>query len=90
MLLGTMRIAGVVFVPVLLNLAAVPQAAAQAAEFLSTQLRDQGYPCEHAINATRDARRSRPDQAVWVVTCSNATYRMRLTPDMAAHVERLR
>ncbi len=89
---ASMRTVSMVIVPVLINLVAVQNVAAQASpqDLLSTQLRDQGYPCERAIGARRDVKRSRPDQAVWVVTCSDATYRMRLTPDMAAHVQRLR
>ena len=40
--------------------------------------------------ATRDAKRSKPDQAVWVLRCSNSNYRVSRTPDMAAKVEQLR
>src|SRR4051812_25726008 len=73
-----------------------PQASAQkqfAAEtpqdMLSAQVRLQGFTCERALGATRDKRRSRPDHAVWVLRCSNATYRVSRAPDMAAKVEAL-
>jgi hypothetical protein len=56
---------------------------------LASQLRDQGYRCEDPASAARDATLSRPDEAVWIVKCQNATYRMRLVPDMAARVEQL-
>jgi hypothetical protein len=59
------------------------------AETLAIQIRKQGYPCEKPVSAERDAERSKPDEAVWVLKCGNARYRMRLIPDMAAKVERL-
>jgi hypothetical protein len=52
-------------------------------------LRTQGFRCDKPVTAERDAARSKPDQAAWVVKCANASYRMRLTPDMAAKVEPL-
>ena len=56
---------------------------------LAAQLRDQGYACDQPQNAERDVQASTPNEAVWVVQCENAKYRMRLNPDMAAKVERL-
>jgi hypothetical protein len=58
-------------------------------DILAVQIRSQGYACGKALSAERDAERSRPDQAVWVLRCENITYRMQLTPGMAAKVERL-
>lgn len=72
-----------------------PQVRAQtvAAEtpqsMLSAQIRTQGFTCDKALGATRDKRRSRPDYEVWVLKCSNATYRVSRAPDMAARVEPL-
>lgn len=63
--------------------------AEQAAEDLAVQLRRQGHRCEGPVNAERDAERSKPDEPVWVIKCTNATYRMRLIPHMAAHVEQI-
>src|SRR6476646_8428862 len=60
-----------------------------AAEVLAAELRRQGHRCEGQSNAERDAERSRPDETVWVVRCTNATYRMRLIPHQAAQVEQL-
>ena len=56
---------------------------------LSAQIRMQGYTCDKALGAVRDKKRSRPDRAVWVLKCSNATYRVTRAPDMAAKVEPL-
>lgn len=70
-------------------------ASVQAAEetvqgMLAAQIRLQGFACDKPLAAARDAKRSRPDHAVWVLTCSNANYRVSRAPDMAAKVEPLR
>jgi hypothetical protein len=57
---------------------------------LAAQIRTQGYPCDRALGATKDARRSRPDREVWVLRCSNATFRVSRAPDMVAKVEVIR
>jgi hypothetical protein len=57
---------------------------------LAAQIRTQGVACDKPISAVRDAKRSKPDHDVWVLKCSNATYRISRFPDMAAKVERLR
>ena len=57
------------------------------AEIIAAQIRDQGYSCDKALSAERDGQRS--DDVVWILKCENAKYRVRLVPDMAAHVERL-
>ena len=59
-------------------------------DLLPAQIRDQGYRCNTPLSANRDVRRSRPDEAAWVLRCKNATYRLRLVPDMAARVQRLK
>jgi len=56
---------------------------------LAAQIRTQGYTCDKSLGATRDKKRSRPDHEVWVLRCSNATYRISRAPDMAAKVEPL-
>ena len=57
---------------------------------LAAQVRIQGFACDKAIGATRDKKRSKPDYAVWVLKCSNATYRVSRAPDMLAKIEPLR
>jgi hypothetical protein len=59
------------------------------ADGISAQIRAQGYRCDVPVSAERDAVFSRPDEAVWILKCQNATYRVRLIPDMAARVEQL-
>lgn len=90
--------------PILLAAAAVlfsPFARAQQAtatlvaaeipqEMLAAQIRMQGFACDKSLGAVRDKKRSRPDYAVWVLKCSNATYRIARAPDMAAKIERVR
>ncbi|RQH10977.1 hypothetical protein [Bradyrhizobium sp. RP6] len=72
----------------------VGRAAAQGAaetvqDMLAAQIRTQGFTCDKALGATKDAARSRADHAVWVLRCSNASYRVSRAPDMAAKVEPL-
>ena len=59
------------------------------ADGISAQIRAQGYRCDMPVSAERDPALSRPDEAVWILKCQNATYRVRLIPDMAARVEQL-
>jgi hypothetical protein len=56
---------------------------------LAAQVRIQGFACDKAQGATQDKKRSKPDHAVWVLTCSNAVYRVSRAPDMAAKIEPL-
>ena len=59
-------------------------------DLLAAQLREQGYRCAKPASAHRDLTLSKPDEAVWVLRCETNRYRIRLTPDMAAHVQRLK
>lgn len=68
---------------------ATPVAAETTREMLAAQIRMQGFSCDKPLGAVRDAKRSRPDHGVWVLKCSNATYRISRAPDMAAKVEPL-
>ena len=56
--------------------------------FLAAQIRTQGYHCKAPLSAKKDAKRSRPDEAVWILKCRGSTFRIRLDPDMAARVEK--
>ena len=60
-----------------------------AADIVATQIRAQGHACQEPSSAKRDQAASKPDQAAWILTCANATYRVRLVPDMAAQVEQI-
>jgi hypothetical protein len=57
---------------------------------IAAQIRAQGYACDQPQSATRDAQASKPDEEVWLLRCEGASYRVRLIPDMAAQVERIR
>src|SRR4051794_33630979 len=59
------------------------------AGILAVRLRQQGYRCDEPARAQPDAARSRADERAWVVRCANASYRMRLIPDMDAVIEPL-
>jgi hypothetical protein len=69
---------------------ATPVAAETLQSMLAVQIRMQGFTCDKPLSAARDTKRSRPDSGVWVLKCSNATYRISRSPDMAAKVEPLR
>ena len=56
---------------------------------LAAQIRLQGFSCERPLDAVRDSQLSKPDRAVWVLKCNNATYRISRSGDMAAKVETL-
>lgn len=60
-----------------------------AKDVVAAQIRTQGLTCDKAESATRDAEASKPNEAVWVLTCDDAKYRVHLVPNMAAQVERL-
>ena len=60
------------------------------ASVLAAQIRSQGFACDDPQKATRDAKLSKPDYDVWVLTCKNATYRVGRYPDLPANVEKLK
>ena len=68
----------------------VAQAQETVQSMLAAQIRLQGFTCDKTLGATKDAKRSKPDHEVWVLKCSNATYRVGRAPDMAAKVEVIR
>ena len=59
------------------------------ADDIAAQVRLQGYPCTGSVSARKDPKWSWPDEPLWILQCANATYRVRLVPDMAAHIEKL-
>ena len=70
-----------------------PDAQAQeetSADVIAVQTRKQGFACGNAKSAERDADASKPDLPVWILKCDNASYRVRLTGNMADHVEKLK
>lgn len=58
-------------------------------DLLATQLRDQGFACDHPDNAHLDQDASKPNAKVWVVECKGVHYRMTVVPDLAAKIEKL-
>ena len=61
----------------------------ETAAIVATEIRHQGFRCDAPHSATRDKAASQPDITVWIITCDNATYRVRLIPDMAAQIEEI-
>ena len=92
-LLGPIFLAGaiVVFSPAVRAQQAIGTAVAAETlkSMLAVAIRAEGFTCDKPLRAARDAKRSRPDRGVWVLKCSNASYRVARSPDMAAKVEPL-
>ena len=40
-------------------------------------------------SSKQDVEASTRDESVWILKCTNGSYRMRLVPDMAAKVEKI-
>ena len=59
------------------------------AEIIAAQFRMQEYRCDDPAQAEHDRKLSKPNEQMWVLQCTNARHRVRLIPDLAAHVERL-
>lgn len=56
-------------------------------DILAVRVREQGHACDTPIKAEREQRASKPMATVWVLQCSNASYRVVLHPDMGAQIE---
>ena len=76
-------------ISLLLVLSPAHAAEEMPAEIIAVQIRDQGYACVKALSAERDQEFSKPGEDAWILKCDNASYRVRLIPDMAAEVEQL-
>jgi hypothetical protein len=60
------------------------------ADDVAAQVRSQGFDCDQPVTVTQDVKLSRPDSPLWTLRCRNAVYRVRLVPDMAARITKLR
>ena len=58
---------------------------ADAAGLVAAQVREQGFACADPATAVRDPNSD--SDAVWTLTCADATYKVRLVPDQAAQIE---
>ena len=58
-------------------------------DLLASQIRDQGFTCDKPKSAKHEAKQSKPNETVWILTCENDTYRMTVVPDLAAKIEKL-
>ena len=85
-----MRHVGLKFLTLIL-LAAVGDCPAAAEDgpkdIIAAQIRAQGYQCDSPKSAVQDMQASKPHEAVWILQCEKASYRVRLDPDVAAKVE---
>lgn len=68
---------------------AMAQGADTPPDIVADQIRSQGFECGTAESAVRDEADTTPGEQAWILTCSNATYRVKFVPDQAAHVEQI-
>lgn len=59
----------------------------EAKDIVSIQIRAQGLPCTNPTQAIRDIEDSSRDEMAWVITCREATYRVKLIPHVGAKIE---
>lgn len=59
------------------------------ADVLAAAVRTQGFPCDKPLNAEREGQAA-ADQPVWILRCDTGAYRVRLSPNRTAQVERVR
>ena len=76
------------FVPVHIA-GAVAQEQAEIA-VVADQVRSQGYACANPSSAERIAAQSAPEEPVYLLICEDATYEVRLVPDQAAKVTKVK
>jgi len=60
-----------------------------AQDIIATQIRSQGYRCNHPETVVRDADASKPDEYAWRLQCGQRSYLVRLIPHRAAKIERV-
>jgi hypothetical protein len=53
------------------------------AKLVADQVRNQGLSCKDPVSATRDEAASKPELPVYVLTCADATYNVKVVPDQA-------
>jgi len=56
---------------------------------IAAQIRAQGYACDQPQSATRDPDLSGGEDTGWILDCGEATYKVKLVPDMAATVTKV-
>lgn len=69
---------------------AFAQVAETPKQIIAAHIRRQGFACVTPLSAVRNRRLSRVHAPVWLLRCENDTYQVRLVPDMAAEVSRIK
>ena len=58
-------------------------------DIIAAQIRSQGYACNSPQSAERDVAASAANQAVWMLRCQNASYRVTLIPNLLPRSRKL-
>ncbi|MFO1090222.1 MAG: hypothetical protein U1E46_11665 [Hyphomicrobiales bacterium] len=53
---------------------------------VSDLVRDTGTKCSNPSSAVRDPSESKPDEPVYILTCDEGVYEVRVVPDMAPKI----
>jgi len=53
------------------------------ATIVADQVRNQGVSCQDPVSATRDEAASKPETPVYLLTCADAVYSVKVVPDQA-------
>lgn len=59
----------------------------QASRIVAIQLRAQGIPCTKPSNVIKDLVETSRDEMTWIITCQEATYRVKLIPHIGSKVD---
>lgn len=59
----------------------------EAKDVVAVQIRAQGVPCTKPTKAVRDIPDSSRDEMAWILTCKEATYRVKLIPHVGSRIE---
>ena len=61
----------------------------EAPKVTADSVRARGFPCLEPSSAQRDPAASQADEAVWILECQDARYRVRFKGDAPPEIERL-
>ena len=83
---GILPGAGMMLVALCVGAADIAIAQETPVNIIAVHVRQQGYACNEPRRAERNMQASKPNEAVWILVCENATYRVTLVPNMAARI----
>ena len=88
-IISSARSTGLVLALGIISLSFCEEVASQpeAKDIVAIQLRAQGVPCTNPAKAVKDIQDSSRDEMAWILTCKEATYRVKLIPHVGSKIE---